>query len=91
VLSRPVTTIKALVIGAMMIALIVVYSVPLLTNFLQLVDPGFETAVLIVVTAALTIAGIEVVRFAHLRYVRRMTARRTAAPAPSTAQRSLPR
>ncbi|MCU1423177.1 MAG: family hydrolase [Microbacteriaceae bacterium] len=91
VLSRPVTTIKALVIGAMMIALIVVYSVPLLTNFLQLVDPGFETAVLIVVTAALTIAGIEVVRFAHLRYVRRMTARRTAAPAPSTAPRSLPR
>jgi cation-transporting ATPase E len=91
VLSRPVTTIKALVIGAMMIALIVVYSVPLVANFLQLVDPGFETVVLIVVVAALTIASIEVVRFAHLRYVRRMSGRRSAAPAPSTAPRSLPR
>jgi cation-transporting ATPase E len=91
VLSRPVTTIKALVIGTMMIALIVVYSVPLVTNFLQLVDPGFETAVLIVVVAALTIVGIEVVRFAHLRYVRRMSERRSAAPARSTAPRSLQR
>ncbi len=87
VLSRPVTTIKALVIGAMMIGLILVYSVPWTTGFLQLTDPGFDTAVLIVLVAALSIAAIEVVRFAHLRYIRRMSARRTAALALSTARR----
>ena len=88
VLSRPVTTAKALVIGAMMIGLILVYSLPITVDFLQLTDPGFDTALLIVIVAALAIAGIEVVRYAHLRYVRRMSAQRTAALAPSTAPRS---
>jgi cation-transporting ATPase E len=91
VLSRPVTALKAVVIGAMMIGLILVYSVPIATNFLQLTDPGAETAVLIVVVAALSIGGIEIVRFAHVRYVRRMHAQRMFAPAPSRAPQSRPR
>ena len=88
VLSRPVTTAKALVIGAMMIGLILVYSLPITVDFLQITDPGFDTALLIVVVAALAIGGIEVVRFAHLRFVRRMSAQSNAALAPSTAPRS---
>jgi len=88
VLSRPVTTAKALVIGAMMIGLILVYSLPITVDFLQLADPGFDTALLIVVVAALAIGGIEVVRFVHVRYVRRMSAQRSAALVPSTSRRS---
>jgi cation-transporting ATPase E len=88
VLSRPVTALKTLVIGAMMIGLILVYSIPLVTGFLQLTDPGLDTAVLIVVVSALSIGGIEVVRFVHVRYVRRMHARRISASVPSTAPRS---
>ena len=40
VLSRPVTALKAVVIGAMMIALVLMYTIPIVTDFLQLVDPG---------------------------------------------------
>jgi cation-transporting ATPase E len=74
VLSRPVTVLKSIVIGAMMIGLILVYSIPLVANFLELTDPGFDTALLIVVTAALSIGAIEVVRMVHLRVIARASA-----------------
>jgi len=74
VLSRPITRFKALVIGGMFIALVAVFTVPLLTGFFQLVDPGEEAAWLVTVVTALTIGAIEVVRFVHRRYVARSLA-----------------
>ncbi|GAA0483156.1 HAD-IC family P-type ATPase [Microbacterium aurantiacum] len=72
VLSRPVTRFKALVIGAMFVALLIIFTVPLLTAFFQLVDPGEEAAWLLVAVTIAAIGGIEVVRFFHRRYVERV-------------------
>lgn len=69
VLSRPITRLKGLIIGAMFIGLVGVFTIPFLTEFFQLVDPGEEAAWLIVVVTALTIGAIEIVRFFHRRYV----------------------
>jgi len=69
VLSRPVNRFKAIVIGAMFIGLVIVFSVPIATEFFQLVDPGEEAAWLIAGITVLTIGGIEIVRFFHRRYV----------------------
>ncbi|GAA1935359.1 HAD-IC family P-type ATPase [Microbacterium aoyamense] len=74
VLSRPVTRVKALVIGAMFIGLVLVFSIPLATEFFQLVDPGRECAWLIAGITILTIGGIEIVRFFHRRFVARSLA-----------------
>ncbi|MFE1664277.1 HAD-IC family P-type ATPase [Microbacterium sp. P02] len=74
VLSRPITRFKGMVIGAMFIALVAVYTIPPATTFFQLVDPGEEAAQLVVVVTVLTIGAIEAVRFVHRRYVRRMMA-----------------
>ncbi|ANJ26064.1 HAD-IC family P-type ATPase [Agromyces aureus] len=71
VLSRPIDGWKILIIGAMMLGLIVVYSVPIVTEFLVFVDPSITTAALVLVVAVAAIAAIEVIRFFHLRYVRR--------------------
>ena len=71
VLSRPVTRFKGIVIGAMMIGLVLVYTVPIVRDFLQLVDPTLPTAVLVLGTSLVSIALIEVVRFAHRRIARR--------------------
>ncbi|GAA3285261.1 HAD-IC family P-type ATPase [Paenarthrobacter aurescens] len=67
VLSRPVTRFKGMVIGAMMIGLILVYSVPIARDFLQFKDPTLPTALLILGTSVACIALIEVVRFVHRR------------------------
>ncbi|KQM82565.1 HAD-IC family P-type ATPase [Agromyces sp. Leaf222] len=80
VLSRPIDGWKILIIGSMMLGLIVVYSVPLITEFLVFVDPSIVTAALVLVVAVVAISAIEVIRFFHLRYVRR-----TARFDPSTA------
>jgi cation-transporting ATPase E len=74
VLSRPIDRYKAGVIGAMFIALLVIFTVPLSTEFFQLVDPGEECAYLIAVVIVLTIAAIEIVRFFHRRFVARALA-----------------
>ena len=71
VLSRPVTLFKGLVIGAMMIGLVLVYTLPVVRDFLQLVDPTLPTAVLVLGTSLVSIALIEIVRFAHRRIARR--------------------
>lgn len=71
VLSRPVGAVKTAIIGAMMLGLVLVYSIPIVTNFLEFVTPTFETAVLIILVSAVTIAAIECVRFFHVRSVRR--------------------
>lgn len=74
VLSRPITRFKALVIGGMFIALVAVFTVPILTAFFQLVDPGEEAAWLVTIVTVLTIGAIEIVRFFHRRYVARSLA-----------------
>ncbi|MCU1481442.1 MAG: family P-type ATPase [Subtercola sp.] len=75
VLSRPIDGIKTLIIGAMMIGLVLVYSIPLVSNFLELVNPSLTTALLVILISALTVGAIEIVRFVHVRYVRRSQAR----------------
>ena len=74
VLSRPINRYKALVIGAMFIALVVIFTIPLSTEFFQLVDPGEECAYLVAVVTVVTIGAIEVVRFFHRRFVARSLA-----------------
>ena len=69
VLSRPITRVKALVIGAMFVALVVIFTVPFATTFFQLTDPGRDAAWLIALVTVLTIGAIEIVRFVHRRYV----------------------
>ena len=76
VLSRPLNRYKVLVIGAMFIALVVIFTVPLSTEFFQLVDPGEECAYLVAVVTVCTIGAIEVVRFFHRRFVARSLAAR---------------
>ncbi|WP_368496291.1 HAD-IC family P-type ATPase [Herbiconiux sp. A18JL235] len=78
VLSRPVTRFKGLVIGAMMVGLVLVYTVPIVRDFLQLVDPTLTTALLVLGTALVSIALIEVVRFAHRRIAARDAERAVA-------------
>lgn len=67
VLSRPVTRFKGLVIGAMMVGLVTVYSVPIARDFLQFTDPTLPTALLVLGTSVACIALIEIVRFVHRR------------------------
>lgn len=83
VLSRPIDGWKILIIGSMMLGLVLVYSVPIVYDFLQFTDPSLVTALLVLVTSLATIGAIEIIRFAHRRFVRR-----TAPPSPSTAPRS---
>ncbi len=73
VLSRPVTRWKALVIGAMFVALSAVFTVPLAVGFFELVDPGEAAAYLVASISAVAIVGVEGVRFAHRRYLLRLT------------------
>jgi len=88
VLARPLTWQKVLVVGAMMIGLIAVYSIPVLTEFLQFVDPGIDTAVNVLQTVVLAIIALELVRWFHRWYLRRLDARsRTSERSdPSTAR-----
>ena len=81
VLSRPVTRLKVLVIGAMFLALVVVFTVPLATTFFALVDPGRDAAYLVAAITILTICGIEIVRFVHTRFVLRALTRAQQEPA----------
>jgi cation-transporting P-type ATPase E len=78
VLSRPITVIKGLVIGAMFAALIVLFTLAPTTSFFQLTDPGEEAAIIITVITALVIGGIEVVRLFHRRFVAAELRRRAA-------------
>lgn len=78
VLSRPVTRVKVLVIGAMFIALTAIFTIPALGQFFQLQDPGENGAWLITGVVIAAVGAIEVVRFAHRRFVRRMLRMPTA-------------
>jgi len=65
VLSRPINLFKTLVIGAMMIGLILVFSIPFIAQFMQLVDINSNTAELITLIAIAAIGLIEIVRLVH--------------------------
>jgi cation-transporting ATPase E len=73
VLSRPLNRYKALIVGAMFVALVIVFTVPLASEFFELVDPGQELATALAGISIVMILAIEIVRFVH---------RRVAAPAP---------
>ncbi|MEV8240567.1 HAD-IC family P-type ATPase [Microbacterium testaceum] len=81
VLSRPITRVKVLVVGAMFIALTAIFTIPALGEFFQLQDPGEDGAWLITAVVVTALAAIEAVRFAHRRFVRRLLARRVPADA----------
>lgn len=55
----------------MMIGLVLIYTIPIVVDFLQFVDPSIATAALILVISTGCIGLIEIVRFVH----RRLTAR----------------
>lgn len=83
VLSRPITAAKAVVIGAMMIAFVLILAVPIARDFLQLVDVGLATALLVIAGCLVGIGGVEAVRFVHRRLLRRWARE----PAGSAARR----
>ncbi|WP_159499215.1 HAD-IC family P-type ATPase [Microbacterium sp. 18062] len=71
ILSRPLNRFKVLVVGAMFIALTVIFTVPLSIEFFQLVDPGREAAYAVTLFTMGAIGAIEIVRVFHVRFVRR--------------------
>ncbi|GAB3394784.1 cation-translocating P-type ATPase [Humibacter soli] len=71
VLSRPIDGWKIVIIGAMMLGLVLVYAVPIIREFLGLVDPSLTDTLLVIGISFVSIVGIEIVRFIHRRYVRR--------------------
>ena len=79
VLARPLNRFKVLVVGAMFVALVVVFTVPPAGAFFELVDPGQELAIALTGIAILMIGGIEVVRFVHRRLLATLLAPRGGA------------
>jgi len=69
VLSRPIGLIKGAVIGAMMIALVLFFTVPFAGGFLEFVDPGLDGALLVAAVCVVGIGLIEVVRLVHRRLI----------------------
>lgn len=69
ILSRPIGLVKGVVIGAMMIGLVLVFTIPFAGGFLEFVDPGLDGALLVVIICAIGIGLIEVVRLVHRRLV----------------------
>lgn len=82
--SRPLNRYKVLIVGAMFIALIGVFTIPLATAFFELVDPGQELSTAIAGIVIVMIAAIEVVRLVHRRLTSAVTegAAGSAAPRP---------
>lgn len=87
VLSRPLNRYIVLIVGAMFVGLVIIFTVPLSTAFFDLRDPGEDAAVLLTLVAIPMIAAIEVVRFFHRRFLTRALAAAgldsAAAPAPT--------
>lgn len=85
VLARPLNRFKVLVVGAMFVGLIGVFTIPLATQFFALVDPGQDLAVTLTGISVVMIAAIEVVRFVHRRYVARLLPEETSTAAEARA------
>ncbi len=82
VLARPLNRFKVLVVGAMFILLIAVFSLPLARQFFVLVDPGEDLAIALTGITVVMIAAIEVVRIVHRRLVLREEPATARAQAP---------
>jgi len=67
VLSRPITWVKTLVIGTMMLGLVAIYAIPFISSFLQFTDIDLPLFLVIVPVSVLSIFAIELVRFVHVR------------------------
>lgn len=92
VLARPLNRFKVLVVGAMFILLIAVFSLPLARQFFVLVDPGEDLAIALTGITVVMIAAIELVRIVHRRLVLReepTTARPQAPEQGSGTERGL--
>jgi len=87
ILARPLNRYKVLVVGAMFVALIALFTVPLSTAFFQLTDPGEPAAWALTGYTILAIMVIEVIRLVQLRYVRRALVQGAAAGAGATARK----
>ncbi len=83
ILARPLNRFKVLVVGAMFVALIALFTVPLSTAFFELVDPGEDAAYALTGFTVLAILLIEAIRLVQLRYVRRALAAPQPAPGSS--------
>ncbi len=88
VLSRPLNRFKVVVVGAMFIGLVGVFTIPLATEFFQLRDPGANLAVALTGIVVVMLAGIEVVRFVHRRFLAATGAPVTPTAAPVAAPES---
>jgi cation-transporting ATPase E len=84
VLSRPIDGWKILIVGSMMVGLVLSFLVPFVADFLEFVALSLPTALLVLATTLVAIAGIEVVRLVHRRIVARDQASRIT-PAPDAA------
>jgi cation-transporting ATPase E len=71
VLSRPIDGWKIVIVGAMMVGLILAYSVPVARTFLGFASITLPDALLVLGVSVVAIAAVELVRFVHRRYVRR--------------------
>ncbi len=89
VLARPLNRFKVLVVGAMFVGLVGVFTIPLATQFFALVDPGPRVATAIAGIGLVMIGGIEVVRIVRGRLVGDLTAPGLAPPRPRGAGRVL--
>ncbi|WP_460772411.1 HAD-IC family P-type ATPase [Microbacterium sp. GXF7504] len=88
ILARPLNRFKVLVVGAMFVALIALFTVPLSTQFFQLVDPGEKAAWALTGFTIAAVLVIEAIRLVQLRFVRRSLAQAAAVVgAASTARR----
>jgi len=82
VLSRPLNRYKVLIIGAMFVALVVIFAVPASTRFFELVDPGEGAATILVGLTVTMIGGLELVRLVHRRILARALGEPRAATPP---------
>lgn len=93
VLDRPLNRYKGAVVGAMFVALIVIFTVPLARAFFLLVDPGPVTAVLVTGACLVAVCLIEIVRLVQRRYVARTLVDASAHPTvphPQAVSRPVP-
>jgi len=90
VLARPLNRFKVLVVGAMFVMLIAVFTIPLARQFFVLVDPGEELAVALTGITIVMVAAIEVVRVLHRRLVLSAPARAASTPIPEASTPAVP-
>ncbi|AMB59793.1 ATPase [Microterricola viridarii] len=80
VLSRPLNRYKVLVVGAMFVGLVLVFTIPAARAFFELVDPGEELAIALTGITIVMVACIEVVRLVHRRLLSAASAPTGATP-----------